>query len=69
MQAVPDRPRVLEVDWLIVRKELIASDTGPRPIRGIGGFEQKAVVFQTGAALRATEITEDKRRILRNDVD
>jgi hypothetical protein len=28
MQAIPDRPKVLEVDRLIVRKELIVSDTG-----------------------------------------
>jgi hypothetical protein len=28
MQAVPERPRVLEVDRLVVRKELIVSDTG-----------------------------------------
>src|SRR3989304_1955812 len=28
MQAVPDQPKVLEVDRLIVRKELIVSDTG-----------------------------------------
>jgi hypothetical protein len=28
MQAVPDRPKVLEVDRLVVRKELIVSDTG-----------------------------------------
>jgi len=28
MQAVPERPKVLEVDRLIVRKELIVSDTG-----------------------------------------
>ncbi|MFO0840831.1 MAG: hypothetical protein U0797_00330 [Gemmataceae bacterium] len=28
MQAIPERPRVLEVDRLVVRKELIVSDTG-----------------------------------------
>jgi hypothetical protein len=28
MQAIPERPKVLEVDRLIVRKELIVSDTG-----------------------------------------
>jgi len=40
MQAAPDRPKVLEVDRLVVRQELIVSDTG-RPWED--GFEQQQI--------------------------
>lgn len=40
MQTAPERPRVLEVDRLIVRKELIVSDTG-RPWEK--GFEEHQI--------------------------
>lgn len=40
MQAVQDRPRVLEVDRLIVRKELIVSDTGEPWEKG---FEEQQI--------------------------
>src|SRR5262245_4647042 len=40
MQAIPERPRVLEVDRLVVRKELIVSDTGQPWEKG---FESQAI--------------------------